>query len=64
MENQEKNELVSTPHVDFSMQLSLNKGRETVEQCIFDCLKSIARQVEAGTYAPLGAIIVLGDFEK
>ena len=50
--------------MDFSMQLSLNKGSERVEQDIFDCLKLIADQVETGSCEPLGALIVLGDFEK
>lgn len=64
MESQERAEQVEAPHVDFSMQLSLNKGSEHVEKDIFDCLTSIATNVEAGECEPLGAIIVLGDFEK
>lgn len=46
------------------MQLSLNKGSEHVEQGIFDCLTGIATNVETGECKPLGALIVLGDFEK
>lgn len=52
------------PHVDFSMQLSLNKDSEQVEASIFECLQDIAGGVEAKLRSPLGALIVLGDFER
>lgn len=52
------------PHVDFSMQLSLNKDSEQVEASIFECLQDIAGGVEANLRSPLGALIVLGDFER
>lgn len=52
------------PLIDFSMQFSLAKNNERVERCIFESLQDIAKEVVSGTQKPLGAIIVLGDFEK
>jgi len=64
MENQERTEQVDAPCVDFSMQLSLNKDSEHIESGILGCLVKIATKVEDNTHAPMGALIVLGDFEK
>jgi len=51
------------PHVDFSLQLSLDKNSEHVESSIFEWLKIIANDVAEDKLSPLGALIVLGDFE-
>jgi len=52
------------PHVDFSLQLSLDKNSEHVESSIFEWLKIIANEVAEEKLSPLGALIVLGDFEQ
>jgi len=52
------------PNVDFSLQLSLDKNSEHVESSIFSWLKIIATEVAEEKLDPLGAIIVLGDFEE
>ncbi len=51
------------PHVDFSLQLSLDNNSEHVESSIFEWLKIIAKDVVEDKANPIGAIIVLGDFE-
>lgn len=52
------------PYVDFSMQFSFAKNDEKFERTIFEILKDLAKAVAAGVEAPLGALVVLGDFEK
>lgn len=52
------------PFVDFSMQFSLAKNNERVERCIFESLQILAREVALNKHKALGAIVVLGDFEK
>lgn len=54
----------AAPLIDFSMQFSLAKNNERVERCIFESLQEIAKEIASGTQKSLGAIIVLGDFEK
>ena len=50
--------------VDFSTQLRLDSNCEHVESSIFSWLQIVAAQVAKGDVGPLGAIIVLGDFDK
>lgn len=52
------------PYVDFSMQFSFAKNDEKFERTIFELLKGLAKSVAADIEAPLGALVVLGDFEK
>ena len=52
------------PHVDFSLQLSLAREAEHVEANIFEQLKAMAQKIAAGEGKPLGALIVLGDFDR
>lgn len=61
---EDKLEHDEAPYVDFSMQFSLAKHEEKVEQTIFEILVSLAASVAASDIRPLGAIVVLGDFEK
>jgi len=52
------------PFVDFSLQFGLAKNSEKVEKCIFESLKEIAKSIADGSASKLGALIVVGDFEK
>jgi len=52
------------PSVDFSLQLSLDKNSEHVESSAFEWLKIIAKEVHGGKQDSLGALIVVGEFEK
>lgn len=51
------------PHVDFSLQLSLDNNSERIESSILEWLKLIAKDVVDEKVDPIGAIVVLGDFE-
>ena len=61
---EERIEQSEAPCVDFGLQLSLDKSSEHVESSIFEWLKLIAQEVVDEKLSPLGALIVLGDFEK
>ena len=52
------------PFVDFSLQFGLAKNNEKIERCIFESLQEIAHAVCEGKASKLGALIVIGDFEK
>lgn len=52
------------PYVDFSLQFNLAKNNEKIERCIFESLRDVAKSVAEGKSTKLGALIVLGDFEK
>jgi DNA integrity scanning protein DisA with diadenylate cyclase activity len=62
-----QNNIVATngkPCVDFGMQIGLAKNNEQVEKKIFKLLCGIAENIVKTSQKPLGALIVLGDFEK
>lgn len=52
------------PCVDFSLQFGLAKNNEKIEKCIFESLQEIAHVVSEGKASKIGALIVIGDFEK
>jgi len=61
---EEKSKQSEAPYVDFSMQFSFAKNNEKFERTIFEILKDLAKAVASGIEDPLGALVVLGDFEK
>lgn len=63
MEEREANQ-DGAPHVDFSMQFSFAKNDEKFERIIFETLKDLAKSIARKDENPLGALVVLGDFEK
>lgn len=52
------------PNVDFGLQFGLAKNNEKIERCILESLQEIAKSVSDGKASRIGALVVLGDFEK